>query len=419
VLRRHLESYYLGDRRGPRGTHAAGAAALLAVIALLVCEHRTAAPPPTRVAIRVDCGDPAACRLAESLALDVWSEQRGPNLPLDVVVPSDALRVLAAEHVGYQTLVPDIDAAAREEAARLRSATVASSADWFADYRDYRAITDHLRDLAQLAPDRVTMHGIGSSLDSRTIWALRIGPRTGTPMLVNGTQHAREWISAMVTTCVADRLVRDYDSDPQIRAFVDSTVLWVVPVVNPDGYQYTWSTDRYWRKNRRERHGVDLNRNFSVAWGGSGSSNNRRSETYRGEGAFSEPETAAIRDLGKRERFALHLDLHAYGQLLLYPWDYSPAPAKDRDLYAALGDRMASAMFATHEQRYRLLQGVELYPSSGTMSDWAYGELDALSFTIELRPRMGRGGFVLPPDQIRPTCDEGLAAVLAMRAALP
>lgn len=375
-------------------------------------------PPPTRVAIRVDCTEPADCALAESIAVDVWSEHRGPGMPLDVVVTSDLLPRLA--NVPWQMLVPDIDAAAREEAARLRDPTAARPADWFGEYRDYRAISERLLDLAASAPERAQVHGIGSTLDGRTIWALRIG-NGPTPMLVNGTQHAREWIASMVTTCVADRLVREYDTDPAIRAFVDATELWIVPVVNPDGYQYSWSSNRYWRKNRRGGHGVDLNRNFGVAWGGAGASRNKRSDVYHGESAFSEPETAALRDLAMRERIALHVDVHAYGQLLLYPWNYSAQPAKDRDRFTAIADRMASAMFSKHETRYRLMQGIELYSASGTMSDWMYGEAGALSYTIELRPSFGRGsgGFVLPPEQIRPTCDEGLAAVLALRGATP
>ncbi|MBA2543937.1 MAG: hypothetical protein H0V17_30115 [Deltaproteobacteria bacterium] len=202
-----------------------------------------------------------------------------------------------------------------------------------------------------------------------------------------------------------------------MRAFVDSTDLWVVPVVNPDGYQHSWSTNRYWRKNRREGHGVDLNRNFGVAWGGPGSSSNKRSETYRGEYAFSEPESIALRDLSKRERITMHVDFHAYGQMILYPWNWTAAPAKDRDRFAALGDRIASAMAAQHGKRYALMAGVELYPSAGTMSDWMYGELQTLSYGIELRPK-GGSGFVLPPEEIRPTCDEGLAAVLALRGIL-
>jgi carboxypeptidase T len=378
------------------------------------------APPVRRVAIRVDCTVPSACFVAESLALDVWSEYRGAGLPLDVVVAADSLATLDAAHVPWQMIEPDIDAVARAEHDRVHRPAALQPADFFADYKDYRAITDRMIGLAALAPDRATIHGLGSTLDGRTIWALRIGGRKATtPMLINGTQHAREWIAAMVTTCVADRLVREYDSDPAIRAFVDTTELWVVPVVNPDGYQYSWSSNRYWRKNRRGGYGVDLNRNFSVGWGGSGSSGRQGAQDYRGERAFSEAESAALRDLAKREQIKLHVDFHSYGQLLLYPWNYSAQKTKDQARFAGIGDRMASAMFASHETRYRLQQGVELYAAAGTMSDWAYGEANALSYTIELRPKMGRGGFVLPPEEIRPTCDEGLAAVLALRSAEP
>jgi carboxypeptidase T len=333
------------------------------------------------------------------------------------VVTTDGLDRLDVAGVPWQVLVPDIDAAARTELERLSDPAAAQPADWFGEFRDYRAISAHLENLAALAPDRVSLHGIGASIEGRALWALRIGGKApdATPMLINGTQHAREWIAAMVTTCVADRLVRDYDHDPAIRDFVDHTELWVVPVVNPDGYQHSWSTNRYWRKNRRDRHGVDLNRNFSVGWG-TGSSRNERSETYRGLHEFSEPETIALRDLVKRERIALHVDFHAYGQLVLYPWNHSASPAKYRDRFAAVGDRIASAIFAAHKTRYSLMSGVELYPAGGTMTDWLYGEADALSFTIELRPK-GGSGFVLPPEQIRPTCDEGLAAVLALRTA--
>lgn len=377
------------------------------------------APPAKQVAIRVDCAaDARACAIADSLALDVWSEDRGPALPLDVVVDARALAELAGLGVRYDVLVPDIDAQAAAEAGRLRAPHAADRGDWFAEYKDYGAITAHLEELARLAPDRAQVAAIGQSIDSRPIWALRIGG-SGAPktrMLIDGTMHAREWIAAMVTTCVADRLVRDYDRDPAIRAFVDSTELWVVPVVNPDGYQYTWTGKRFWRKNRRGDFGVDLNRNFGVGWGGDGSSTSKRSEVYRGEREFSEPESRAIRDFAKREQVALHVDFHAYGQLVLYPWGYTASPAKDRDRFAAVGDRVASALFAPHGTRYSLMQSVQLYPASGTMTDWVYGEVGALSYTIELRPK-GGSGFVLPPDQIRPTCDEGLAAVLALRGA--
>jgi zinc carboxypeptidase len=382
---------------------------LVAALVLLAVTLAVPRSPPTRVAIRVDCRVPDACERARAVALDIWSEDEGPNLPLDVVVVSDALPELAA----WQLLVPDIDAAARAERERL---TVARPADWFGEYRDYTAIGGYLRQLAELAPDRASVHVLGGSLEGRPLLALRVAGRApDARMLVDGTQHAREWISSMVATCVADRLVRGYASDPAIRAFVDRTELWVVPVVNPDGYQYSWAQDRYWRKNRRDRHGVDLNRNFSVAWGGPGSSSNERSQTYRGAYAFSEPESAALRDLVRREGFSLAVDFHAYGQLVLYPWAYTRGSAPDRAQLAGVGDRMASAIYAAHENRYALQSGAELYPASGTLLDFMYGDAGALSYTIELRPKSG-SGFVLPPEEIRPTCDEGLAAVLALRA---
>ncbi|HEY6179605.1 MAG TPA: M14 family zinc carboxypeptidase, partial [Kofleriaceae bacterium] len=371
--------------------------------------------PPVRVAIRVAC-DPAACATAEAFAVDVWSEERGPDLPLDLVVPRDRLAALAALGVTWQVLVDDIDAAAAAEAARLRSP--ARTAEWSAEYHDYRAIAAHLEELAASAPDRVALQPIGASLEGRPIWALRIGApgaRAALPILIDATQHAREWIAAAVATCIADRMVRDYERDPAIRAFANTTRLWVVPVVNPDGYQYTWSGDRYWRKNRRDQVGVDLNRNFPVGFGGAGSSGNRRSDIYRGPYAFSEPESSALRDLVRREQIALHVDYHAYGQMLLYPWAYTGTPTKDRDRFAAIGDRMTSAMVAAHDTPYRLSSAIEFYPAAGAMMDWMYGEAGALSYAIELRPRWpgGRGGFVLPPEEIRPTCDEGMAALLA------
>jgi carboxypeptidase T len=405
---------------GPRRRHIAVAAvtAVAAAGAALLLLGRPSSPAASqRSALRVACAEsPAGCALAESIALDVWSEHRSMNEPLDVVLDEAGRARLTAAGVAFDVIEADIDAAARREAERLAS-PAAQSADFFAEFRDGRAIEARLRALAEEHPTRASLHGIGSTLDGRTLWALRVGGAQpdALPMLINGTQHAREWIAAMTATCVADRLVRDYDKDPAVRALVDTTEVWLVPVVNPDGYQYSWGQDRYWRKNRRGGHGVDLNRNFSVAFGGQGSSGFKRSDVYRGERPFSEPETTALRDLAKREQVRLHIDFHAYGQLVLFPWNHSTKKSDDHARFAAIGDQVASAIYAQHDNRYRLIRGVELYAAAGTMTDWMYGEAGATSFTIELRPRSG-GGFVLPPDQIRPTCDEGMAAVLALRA---
>lgn len=77
----------------------------------------------------------------------------------------------------------------------------------------------------------------------------------------------------------------------------------IVPVLNPDGYEYTHTNNRLWRKNRSKSKatylgrcaGTDLNRNFAYKWGGLGSSIDPCMEIYAGVGAFSEPESQALK----------------------------------------------------------------------------------------------------------------------------
>ncbi|MEX1366570.1 MAG: M14 metallopeptidase family protein [Nannocystaceae bacterium] len=413
-------------RARPKGLWA-GLLGLSVVLGLVLTGPRTpmqssepAATVSARAAVRVRPVSAGVRQQVLDRALDLWSERTDGDT-LDVVLDAAGLAWLRAQAIDFEVLVPDVDAVARVEHERLAAAQVArpTPEQWFTEYRDLETIHGYLDTLAATRPDLVSLETIGSSLQGRPLRALRIhGPgRPRARMLVNGGLHAREWISMMVTTCVADRLVRGYDDDPRLRRFVDEVELTVVPVANPDGYVHSWGRDRYWRKNRRGDHGVDLNRNFGVAWGGNGSSANRRSQVYRGEGPFSEPEAAALRDFVQAEGISAHIDFHSYGQLLLHPWSYTRTRSKDHARLSTFANGMAKAIKAEHGQRYRLMPGESLYPAAGTLMDWVYGDQRAMSFVIELRPR-GGSGFVLPPDQIVPTCDEGLAAVLSLGESL-
>lgn len=421
------------------GGHTRGLAALAAVagVALLVglglgsaerelaCERpgpgratpATPVTPATLAAVRVTPGSEAAWAEVRVRAIDVWSDH-DEETTIDVVLDPAGLEWLRREGLAFAVLVPDIEAVATAEHARLADVAIAkppAPGEWFTEYRDLDTIHAHLEDLARLRPDLAQVETIGTSLEGRPLRAIRIhGPaerRAG--MLIDSGLHAREWISMMVSTCVADRLVQGYDHDARLRSFVDAVELVVVPVANPDGYVHSWGRDRYWRKNRRGGHGVDLNRNFAVAWGRDGSSGNTASQVYRGAAPFSEPEAAALRDLVAAGGFTAHIDFHSYGQLLLHPWSYTRERSRDHRRLSGLAKDMAKAIKAEHGERYRLMPGESLYPASGTLMDWAYGEHGIPSFVIELRPR-GGSGFVLPPAQIAPTCDEGLAAVLAL-----
>lgn len=107
--------------------------------------------------------------------------------------------------------------------------------------------------------------------------------------------HAREWISPASVTYVMRELVENRDNLPMDLLDLD---FYILPVLNPDGYEYSHTTDRMWRKNRSRGPngciGADINRNFNFQFGGKGTSNDPCSEIYRGRGPVSEAETRGL-----------------------------------------------------------------------------------------------------------------------------
>jgi len=202
---------------------------------------------------------------------------------------------------------------------------------------------------------------------------------------------------------------------------------------NVDGYAFTWtapSSNRMWRKNRRVNsnsncRGVDLNRNFAKGYGLAGSSSKKCSETYRGTGAFSEPESKAVSDymysISGSSFWKGFMSLHSYGQLWLSPWGYTSSPPADLTAQTNLGNNCAAAILATHSKVYTVgPTNPTLYAASGIAPDWTYANMSIVySYTPELRDT-GTLGFVLPPSEIQPTGEEIYAAwkVFALAAAL-
>lgn len=148
---------------------------------------------------------------------------------------------------------------------------------------------------------------------------------------IDGGIHAREWISPASVTYIVNDIVENWDDQPEYIRNVD---WYVLPVHNPDGYEYTHRTDRLWRKNRSNGgrcSGVDLNRNYGYKWGGKGTSQNTCTEIYSGRCAFSEPETAAVKRFfeNNKNKFYAFLTFHSYGQYILHPWGYDDVVPPD------------------------------------------------------------------------------------------
>ncbi len=364
--------------------------------------------------------------LIKNLGFELLSENEGPGV-VDYLVPPGLMGALRDTSIPYEILAPDVQVLIDAERERLANAD--ANRAWFDDYKTFDEIITYLDSLIALRPDLISKYPIGTSIEGRTVWGVTLTSTTGSnkpALLFDGMLHSREWISPMTVMYFIDRAVRDYDTDPNVQAMLDSVVFYLVPVTNPDGYIYSWDSYRLWRKNRRDngdgQWGVDLNRNFRWGWCGTGSDSATSSDLFRGLTPFSEPETVALRDyLYAHPNVVAYIDFHSYSQLILRPWghDYVTPPEPDNTDMTNLGDAMRDAILGVHGVSYASQPGVDLYPAGGTCSDWAYGFGGVYSWTFELRDT-GTYGFILPPDQILPTGEEIFAAIdtLASWAAL-
>jgi len=275
--------------------------------------------------------------------------------------------------------------------------TTGAAADTFRNFHSFDKAGDGIRaTLEAWAAGDTLIHldSVGASYEGRPILAVKIGAAddaAGRPnVLFMATHHAREWIS----TAIAMKLIRWLaDSAPALVATHD---VWVIPVENPDGYQYTFTADRYWRKNRRPNangsFGVDPNRNYPGFWGvdEAGSSGLQYAETYRGTSAASEPETQAVMAFHAAHPPVLSVSYHSYGGLVLYPWGFRAGelPPDLPRFQALAGTDLAPAVIdgvpASSIDHYHPGPGWNLYTTNGEYTDWAYRTYGTIAFTTEL-----------------------------------
>ncbi|XP_015176245.1 PREDICTED: carboxypeptidase B-like [Polistes dominula] len=344
---------------------------------------------------------------------------------VDIMVKQDAIartsRVLREKNLRYEVVIDDLQRAINEENPPLSAELMEElegrkghRMEW-SSYHRLDDIYGYLDFLAQTYPDVCSVMNIGNSVEGRPLKVLRISNgKIGVPALwIDGGIHAREWISPAAVTYIIENLVENSES---LEADY-----YILPVANPDGYEYTFTNDRLWRKNRRnfvgtKCVGVDLNRNFGYKWGGLGTSKNPCSDIFAGSAAFSEPETNAIRNFFEVSAadFKAYLTFHSYGQYFLYPWGYDRRVPPDYADLDRIGHYAANAMKKADVASSSYTVGnsaTTLYAAAGGSDDWAKAMLKIkYSYTIELRDT-GVHGFVLPARYIVPTAKEALAAV--------
>lgn len=294
-------------------------------------------------------------------------------------------------------------------------------------YHTYAEINAYLNQLAS-NNTLVTVSQIGQTYESRGIFSARIssgGIPNKPAIYIECGMHAREWISHATCIWIIDSLTSLYGQDAEITRLVDRYDWHITPVSNPDGYEYTWTTDRLWRKNRKPTNtsvciGVDSNRNFDANFGGIGSSTDECSETFSGPFAFSEAESQAMRDvlLGLKDRLKAVVSIHSNAQLWISPFGYTLDLPADYDEMKRIMTVGVAAINATNGFEYVFGPGSEvLYFTSGTTKDYVYDTLKVIhGYTLELRNT--NDGFTPPASLIAPVATESWNGLKAMANAI-
>ncbi len=377
--------------------------------------------------VRVEIRSASDLQTALALTDDVWSHQVRDSV--DIRVTPEQYAALVASRLPHAVMIPDLQARIDAETAEVRAARFRDDPQWYENFHTYDEIKTYCQALAAANPGLAEYIVIGTSIQGRDIFGLRITGPGFTPsrpgVLYHAAQHAREWATPPTAVYLAERLLADYTADPETRHLVDNLEIFIVPVSNPDGYVYTWTNNRMWRKNRRDIpgsscFGIDLNRNWGHEWGGQGASSSFCNDTYRGPSAFSEPETQALRDFTiAHPNIVGHHDIHSYGELLMHPWGYTSTqvPPADLTFFTGLVERMADAIHGVYARSYTTGPiNPLLYPASGTSVDWMYGARAIKSVTTEVRE--DSYGFIMPTAEILPNATENYFAELELARSL-
>ncbi|XP_061571612.1 carboxypeptidase O [Cololabis saira] len=306
----------------------------------------------------------------------------------------------------------------------LAAAATSERLDYYYKYHPMEEISRWMSQMQTDHPDVVTLVDYGQTYEKRTISLMKIGLKTDAKkkaVWMDCGIHAREWIAPAFCQYFVKEILQTYKTDPKMELMMKNMDFYVTPVLNIDGYIYSWkdATTRLWRKNRSPGpsagcYGVDLNRNFDANWATVGVSSNCSSEIYCGTRPISEPEAQAVTYfLGSRaEDFLCFLTIHSYGQLLLVPYGNPNFTAPNYDELMEVGRGAAAAILKVHGRNYTVGTSPDvLYANSGSSRDWARQQGIPLTYTFELRDN-GTFGFKLPEDQIQPTCEEAYSGAL-------
>ncbi|XP_074860120.1 carboxypeptidase B-like [Carettochelys insculpta] len=362
--------------------------------------------------------------LASNMQVDFWNPetvtQVKPEMTVDFRVEADKTSavesLLEQSGVEYEILIDNLQTVLDAQF----DSNVRAAGHSYEKYNNWDTIAAWTADMAAQYANLISRTHIGTTFEGRPMYLLKMG-RSGSnkkAIFMDCGFHAREWISPAFCQWFVREAVATYGSDSVMTNLLDKLDFYILPVLNIDGYVYTWTKYRMWRKTRSTNPGsncigTDPNRNFNAGWCSVGASRNPCDETYCGSGPESENETKALADFIRKNLSTIkaYLTIHSYSQMLLFPYSYSYSLTKNHAELNTLSKDAVQELATLYGTKYTYGAGAStIYLAAGGSDDWAYDEGIKYSFTFELRDT-GRYGFALPESQIKPTCEETTKAV--------
>jgi hypothetical protein len=288
--------------------------------------------------------------------------------------------------------------------------------DWKdGEYHDYSGTMEMLNGFNDKYHNLVKVFSIAKSVLGKNIWCIRLTNEENneikTSCLIDGCIHGCEWEAGEACLYLAEYLLINFDANETITYILNSSEVYIVPLVNPDGRE---KDDRY------NDNGIDLNRNFDIDFGRirgysiplgklfgrikihSLPFNPSRGFTLlhklfpsfplwvtnSGRHPFSEPETQAMRDFMRdleNNDFSFYLNCHTASHNIESPWVAFKPPfemtTQEQYIYNYAKEWIAKN--TEYENADTTYEGVS-YKSSGTVIDWFFKEFHKPSFMIEI-----------------------------------
>jgi carboxypeptidase A4 len=359
---------------------------------------------------------------------DVWkfpSMGRPGYIRVPQKYASDMFRRFHDERLKFTIKIFDLEMAIamsnmKNERVRGRKSKASDIDGIFPTYDEIRL---WMEDVVAEFPELASTFSIGETYEGRPTHVLKLGiaGEYKWNVWVDAALHAREWIAPTTAIYIANQLIDGYrNSDPDIIMFLEKLEFHILPVGNPDGYEYTHTTERLWRKTRSPNNGsdcigTDLNRNFEFQWGGVNAETDPCSNLYMGSAPESEVEVRNIVNylLPKADTFIMYKSYHSWGQQFFTRWDYTDTvlPPDHEELLLLAW----KAVYAINEVNANVTYEAGtaptlMYPFAGSSSDWARGVANIkYSYLTELRDADGDYAFVAPPSEIEPCGRENWA----------